>query len=179
MSRTRSVGALTQGVVIQASNALVLLLTVAIAAQALARHFFGMSSPWVHELSEYALGVLTFIGAYVLVESRDHITVDLISGRLSPTTLARLDVAVGSISAMVSLVVAWFGFHDLVNSVEQGRTFPTILRLPQAPFVAAVPLSFLLMAVAFLRQANGARKFGQTNDGPVESLRDSAAGTLY
>lgn len=118
-------------------------------AQVFARYFFGSPFSWSEEATKLALIWMTFISsAFVLAQDR-HITVDVISHRLSLHAQAWLECLTHGIVTGTCLLLLFGGSH-FVSYVE--KVGSPSLGIPMPFWYSAVSVGLLLMAVhSFLK----------------------------
>ncbi len=131
---------------------LLVLVTVFIGYVILAR-ILGISSPaWIVQFTEYALLWITFLGtAWVLSRGR-HVSIDLITSRLTPRGKVVLDIAHSLVGCGVCVVLCWFGFVTTWSMFERGVTDVQVVDVAKYQVVLIIPLGFLLLALQFLRK---------------------------
>jgi TRAP-type C4-dicarboxylate transport system permease small subunit len=131
---------------------LLVLVTVFIGYVILAR-IVGISSPaWIVQFTEYALLWITFLGtAWVLSRDR-HVSIDLITSRLTPRGKVVLDIAHSLVGCGVCVVLCWFGFVTTWSMFERGVTDVQVVDVAKYQVVLIIPLGFLLLALQFLRK---------------------------
>ncbi len=113
-------------------------------AQVFARYFFGAPFTWSEEVARLALIWMTFMAAaFVMAEGR-HITVDVLSPRLSIRGQTRLECLSHGIVAGTCLLLL-FGGIRFVWYV--GRVGSPSLGIPMSWWYGAVEVGLLLMAI--------------------------------
>lgn len=113
-------------------------------AQVFARYFFGAPFSWSEEVARMALIWMTFIAAaFVMAEGR-HITVDLISHRLSIKGQVRLE-CFSHLVVAVSCLLLLVGGSRFVWYV--GKVGSPSLGIPMSWWYGAVDVGLLLMTL--------------------------------
>lgn len=95
---------------------------------------------------------LTFLGAYLAVRSRSHITVDLVRRLLPERIVDRLSIFVGLFSAATCAWIAWLSASFTWTRFAAGQIDP-MLEIPTGIFYLPVPIGACLMTLAFLQLA--------------------------
>jgi len=95
---------------------------------------------------------LTFLGAYLAVRSRSHITVDLVRRLLPDHIVDVLTIFVGLFSAATCAWVAWLSAAFTWTRFAAGQIDP-MLEIPSGVFYLPVPIGACLMTLAFLQLA--------------------------
>ncbi|MGB4708320.1 MAG: TRAP transporter small permease [Fuerstiella sp.] len=129
----------------QAVAALFLFVILAtMGAQVFARYFFGAPFSWSEEVARLALIWMTFIGAaFVMAEGR-HITVDVVSERLSLRGRLLLECLSHVIVAATCLLLLIGGLRFVWYV---GKVGSPSLGIPMSYWYGAVGFGLLLMAV--------------------------------
>lgn len=113
-------------------------------AQVVARYFFGTPFPWSEEVARLALIWMTFMAAaFVMAEGR-HITVDLLSARLSVRGQLRLECLSHGIVAGTCLLLLIGGLRFVWYV---GKVGSPSLGIPMSWWYGAVEVGLLLMAI--------------------------------
>ena len=129
----------------QAVAALFLFVILAtMGAQVFARYFFGAPFSWSEEVARFALIWMTFIAAaFVMAEGR-HITVDVVSERLSLRGRLLLECLSHVIVAATCLLLLIGGLRFVWYV---GKVGSPSLGIPMSYWYGAVGIGLLLMAV--------------------------------
>ncbi len=123
--------------------------TVLIVYDVLARNLGGSPFPHTVALTEYALLFLTFMGAPWLVRSNGHVRVQLFSGLLPARGrifLAR--VAAGG-CVLVCAVLGWYSAGVAIESYGRADVEMRSFDMPRWLIFAIMPISFALLAIEF------------------------------
>jgi TRAP-type transport system small permease protein len=112
-------------------------------AQVVARYVFGAPIPWSEEVARFALIWLTFLAAgFVMAEGR-HISVDVISSRLSPRGKLRLECLSAGLVVSACLLLLLGGFRFVWYVGEVGSP---ALGIPMSWWYGAASVGLGLMA---------------------------------
>lgn len=136
-SSIRTLAGLFDRLVTSASLALYVLMILVVGLQITARMvlqpLWGISLPWTLNLAQYLLVYITFIGAAVASGKREHISLDLLSTRLSDLVVRLLTIGQTLlILGFVTVMVA--GAYPLYR---QNQGFSIGALPPHAPFTQA------------------------------------------
>lgn len=127
--------------------------TLMVFAEIVSRLLTGESIAWTVEVSGYSLLYMTFLGSPYLLEKNRHVTIDLLSGYLSPGANSVLRTLVNLLGAAVCLYFAWFaGLVTLDQFVNEIRV-TSVMRPYRYIFTAVVPVSMVLLAIQFFAHA--------------------------
>jgi TRAP-type C4-dicarboxylate transport system permease small subunit len=115
---------------------------------------YGISSPtrWSFEVSTYLFIVGVFLGAAYTQTEHGHVSVDLVTSRLSPKVRGVLAI-VSYLATLVYLVLfalatwgeAWLSYTRDFHST-------TVMRIPLFPIQVWIPIGIILLALVVLIQ---------------------------
>ena len=129
---------------------IVLLMSIWITYDVLARNFFGLGSPWFFDLSEYAMVWVTFLGApWVLLQDR-HIRIELLIDVLPRPVQRTLGVAVSVIAIAACLVLMWKSSQAALEYYQSNVMMPRIWRIPRLWPYSIIPVGSLFLVISFL-----------------------------
>ena len=107
----------------------------------------------IDQISGTMLLYITFLGAAWVLRREEHVTLDLLIGRIAPE-VRRQFLIWGSIAgAAVCLAVSGFGTFETVTSWQRGIRIPAELEIPRAVNLVAIPVGCLFLALQFARRA--------------------------
>lgn len=109
----------------------------------------GITISWLDDLLRMLLIWLVFLGSVAGVWRRDHITMDALYTRFGPVSRRLVDILV----AVMGLVICGFVASVSLSTTLREREFSTLLssgELPAWPQTLSIPVSFGLMALAYL-----------------------------
>lgn len=132
-----------------AAGIALIVMTVVLFINAVARYFADFAIIGSEELSRYLMVWMTFLGSYVLVRVQRHITVDVFA-RLVPPAVAR---AVQMLCAIVGVItlgyVAYLGW-ELASFVMGTGQMSSSLPIRRGWVYLAIPVGCGLMALAYV-----------------------------
>jgi TRAP-type transport system small permease protein len=106
--------------------------------------------PWANEVTEYALYLITMLGAPWLLRQGLHIRVDVLL-RAIPRRLAWYCEWAVDLTALVCCgVMAFYGVKAVLSSHAIGGTVVKVLSVPEWWLLAPLPATFALLAVEIL-----------------------------
>ncbi|GAB4255686.1 MAG: TRAP transporter small permease subunit [Deferrisomatales bacterium] len=135
-------------------SGLLIIATLQVCYELVMRYFFNAPTTWGLEMTIYLCSATYVMAGAYAHKHNAHLKVDLLHGRLSKRTMARIDVFVSQpIFFFFALVLVWQSGAWTLESVERGTTSGTLWDPPIWPmrlsvFVAACLL--LLQGVANL-----------------------------
>ena len=144
-------------------GSMVVLVTIAVLYEVMARTVFGAPTDWGNETTIY-LSAMAYLlaGGYALLHRR-HVRIDVLYQTLSKRTQARLDAFTFLFFLAYMLTLIWVGGKDAWNAFEIGETTST----PWNPVIWPVKLSIPVAGLLLLLQgiANLLRDLGVVRGG--------------
>jgi TRAP-type C4-dicarboxylate transport system permease small subunit len=122
-----------------------------IVADVVLRNLGYQSSAHFFTFTEYFLLLIPLLGAPWLVREKGHIYIELLIGALGPRARRRILWLVLALSLAVCLVLAWYGGAITLQNFVQNEKDVRSFDMPRWMLMAAMPLSFGMMALEFLR----------------------------
>lgn len=135
------------------AGALLCLLIALICLDVFARNFKLFAIPWSLEVAEMMLYGMTFAGAPWVLNTGGHIAIDLLAGRLNPGAARILARATYIVGLLVSAVLLYYSVSVVLRFMAQGQMAYGALIFPKWWVYTPAPVTFLLMALIFLRWA--------------------------
>jgi TRAP-type transport system small permease protein len=130
----------------------IVIIAVLITLDVLLRNLDLYSSGALLELTEYALFVITFVGAPWVLWLGGHVRVDLLF-TVVPAPFARaMEIVADAAGLFFSGVMGWHGFSVALVSFERGDLIVKQLVVPEWILMAVIPASCALLSVEFLRR---------------------------
>lgn len=136
-----------------AAGVLMMLIMLLVSYLVLMRYLLGRPPGWVVEICQYMIFALTFLGAPWLLRKRGHVAVDIVLAFLNQKANGVIAIFTSSVGMMISFFLAWYAAKSTWQHFMENIPVIEILRIPKALLLAFIPVSFLLMALEFLRQA--------------------------
>ena len=125
---------------------LVLIATLISAGNALVRYGLNTSSNAWLEIQWYLFGLIFLLGAGYTLKHNGHVRIDVLYGRFSPRTKARVDLLGGLLFLLpMSGIIAWLGWDFFLASYAVDETSPDAGGLLRWPIKLAVPVGFALL----------------------------------
>ena len=125
-------------------------LTFIVGADITLRYLFNKPLAWVKEVSEYMLVAFGFLTAAWILKDDAHITMDLVTVKMSPRTQTMLNIITSVISAVLVFVVTWFSITITIDYYRTGIVAPTVLEPPKWILMTPVIVGSFLLAVQFV-----------------------------
>ena len=143
--------------------ALLIVVMLATTVKVVYRYGLHRSLIGVDQISGVMLLYIAFLGAAWVLRRDEHIIIDLLLGHVQQRTRWFLLLASSLIGAATCLVVAGFGVHEVIGSIQRGVRTPSEIELPRAVNLIVIPIGFLLMGLQFLRRAVASLRHGDAD----------------
>ena len=113
-------------------------------ADVVLRYFFRQPIIGSMEVSIMLMACIVFLCIGWCALKDGHISVDIITGKLSKKGRAVLNGIDNVVTLLIALLIAWRSFVEAMSVKDMGVTSP-ILGIPRYPFVFVVSFGFLLL----------------------------------
>ncbi|MGU3576158.1 TRAP transporter small permease [Brucellaceae bacterium C25G] len=114
------------------------------------RVFFNYGIHGIDQISGIMMVYITFLGAAWVLRKDGHVTVDILMTIVSPPTRRIMLVVSSIISAVVCLLMAYYGYQAIVRSIQRGIMVASELEIPRAINLAVIPVGCFLLGVEFI-----------------------------
>ena len=131
---------------------LLLVMMVVLFANSIGRALLNISFVRGPALGRLLMIWLTFMGAYLLVRTNRHITIDIAIRIASDRNRRLLVILINLAGAVTTGYLTWLGYLFTLSRFERGQMDP-MLSVPTGIFYLAVPLGCALMAISFFHNA--------------------------
>lgn len=131
---------------------LLLVMTIVLFANSIGRAALNMSFVGGPALGRLLMIWLTFMGAYLLVRTSRHITIDIAIRMASDRNRRLLVILINLAGAVTTGYLTWLGYLFTLSRFERGQMDP-MLSIPTGIFYLAIPLGCALMAISFFHNA--------------------------
>lgn len=118
-------------------------------ANVLVRYFTNASFAFTEEFTVFLMVVLTFVGSAAAFARNRHIRMSFITDRLRPGLARQVEIVVMLLSALMFVVLAWYGWKLFLDDWEYGTTSPGI-GIPQWIYTIFLPLLSALIVARIL-----------------------------
>jgi C4-dicarboxylate transporter DctQ subunit len=133
---------------------MLIFLMLSVSLEVALRYFFARPTSWVVEIAGYILLYIPFLIAAWVLRGEGHVTMDLLLNCLNPKAQSVLNAVTSVLSAIICLILTWFGLRSSMYFHSVNYKTPTILMLPKALIIAIVSIGFFLLFIQFLRRAH-------------------------
>ncbi len=114
------------------------------------RVFFNHGIHGIDQISGIMMVYLTFLGAAWVLRKDGHVTVDIVTTIVSAPVRRYMLITASILSAIVCLIMAYYGYHSVVRSVQRGIMVAAELEIPRAINLAVIPVGCSLLCVEFV-----------------------------
>lgn len=145
----------TLNIMLVFSGILVIFAALIINVGIITRTFLNLPIPWVPEISGYILLYITFLVAAWVLKEEGHVKMDIVLSKLSPKGQFMMNTITSAISAIVSLILAWYGAKVTLDLFRTGYFTTSILELPKFIFTISIFVGCFLLSIQFIRRTFG------------------------
>lgn len=123
--------------------------------QVFSRYIIGTSFTWTEELARFSLIWMTVLGAAYLNAKREHLSMDFLFDKLSPSNQKKASILIEILVFLFALVVMLIGGSNLVYTTLHLEQLSGTLRIPLGYIYAVLPFSgFLIMCFSVYHITN-------------------------
>lgn len=127
-------------------------ITIAVCVGIVSRYVFNYPISWVVEICEYGLLYITFLVAAWVLMQEQHVSVDLVYGRLSPRNQSIASIFTSLAAAIVFLIITFYGFKVTKHQFDTKYFTPTILEAPKFAVTLIIPVGSFLLLIQIIRK---------------------------
>jgi len=137
------------------AGVIVIALMLAVSASATGRTFWDIT--WLGLIESCQIGILyfTFLGTTWVLRRERHVTMDLITSRLSPRSYLIINIITSILCVFMCLVLVWYSaevvWHRWLAGVYRYEHFEIL----DAHILVIIPVGTLLLFIQFLRRIIG------------------------
>jgi len=123
--------------------------------------------PWLLEVSEYVLFIVTFGAAPWVLHSGSHVRVDLLVTTLPKRAGLGVELLADLLGFTASAILGWHGLRVALDTFSRGDLLYKELVIPEWPLLAVIPASAALLAIEFARRIAAALRTGEAEPAPA------------
>lgn len=131
---------------------LIAVVTILVCYDVLARNLGLGSVPWIVDVTEYAMPIITLAAAPWLMSRNEHVRLDVLNMVLSPRAQRVTDRVAALVGLVVSIVLVWYGWQALEDSRRSGDMVIKALVFAEWWVYVPVPIGFALLALECARR---------------------------
>ncbi len=132
------------------SSAAILLATLVIVQQVVARYVFNVPTIWQVEMAIYLLMAATFVGAAYALKENSHINIELVTGLMPKRTRLRLDLVTSVLSLGFCVYITWKGSVMWWEAYEGGWLSESLWSVPLKYPYAIIPVGMGLTSAQYV-----------------------------
>ena len=117
-------------------------------AQILFRNLISIGIVWVDPLARHLVLWIALLGASIAIRENRHITIDILSGYVSPVLYRRIQGGIQLFSAFICLLLVHPGIRFLQDDYQAGKMLA--LGIPLWISQAIMPVMMLVLGVRFI-----------------------------
>lgn len=151
MNRASSALSFLEAIFAVLAGGLLIATVVAVSMDVVLRNLGMGSLPWIVQTSEYVVLWVPFLTAAWLLRRGGHVTVDLVSSRLSDTSRHRLYLAVMVVCLVVVAALTYIAAGSVWTSYTRGTVIRGPVTVPRWVVHSVVPVGLGLMTLEFAR----------------------------
>lgn len=136
------------------AGVLLVLITLGVSVGVASRYFFNRPIGWIVEISSYGLLYITFLVAAWVLKEDGHVSMDFIVERFNPKARAVINMLTSATSAVVCLVLTWFGLAVTWNLFKTKHFTSTMLELPKSIIIVVIALGSLMLFIQLIRRTH-------------------------
>ena len=131
--------------------------------------YSGMIS--VVQFTEYSLLWMTLLGAAWALKRGKHVSVDLITGRLSPRVRRYFEIGHGIMGIAVCGLLFWYSALVTWSQYKRWVVDVQVVDVPKCMILVVIPVGFLFLSIQFLRMAlEGIKEAMRTKGDPSRGI---------
>ena len=146
------------------------LMAFMVGADVLLRNLGLPSMPWLLEVVEYALFIVTFMVAPVVLHHGAHVRVDVVVSNLPENAARVVNFAADLIGLLATATLCWYGWRVTEAAFVRGELVFKELVIPEWWLLMFVPLGSALLVVEFTRRLVASGK--GADGGETAALQD-------
>jgi TRAP-type C4-dicarboxylate transport system permease small subunit len=132
----------------------------------------GIQSPvWTVQFNEYSLLWMTFLASAWVLSRRKHVSIDIVTGRLSPGGKRVAEIIHDVMGTGLCGVLCYYNSLMVLNMFRRGVTDVQAVDVPKYLVLFVIPFGFLCLAIQFLRNLFAEIEKGR-QDGSSEATAD-------
>lgn len=105
--------------------------------------------PWLNEIIEYALYVMTLLAAPWVLRLGAHVRMNLLAAVLPRAAGRFVDLAANTVGLAVSAALVWYGYLAAQQALARGSLIIKTLIFPEWLLLVVMPFSLALLALEF------------------------------
>lgn len=128
-------------------------IVIIVTLEVITRYFFNKTIPYTFDISQIMLYLITFFTAAWVMKRGGHVAMDFLLVVLKKKHQLFMNGITNMISAIISLIICWYGTVVTIDLFQRNIYEGLILELPRAPIIAVIPICFLLLFFQCLKRS--------------------------
>ncbi len=137
------------------ASALLAAILISIIFDVTIRNLGGQPPAWTLPMVEYGLLYLTMLAAPWLVRTRGHIVVEALTSVMPRPVRRVMEYITYTGCIVICVLFAWYAADLFIESYQRGETDIRSIEIPRVFLFAPMVVSFVLMAIEFIRYLVG------------------------
>ncbi len=134
---------------------LIIFIMLSVDTEVVTRYFWGRPITGTIEVMGYCLLFITFLGAAWGLREEVHVRMDVVLNRLSTGAQSLLNIITSILSAIICLIIVWYGVVVTWESYQINYRAATELETPEYLVLFIIPIGSFLLFIQFLRRTYG------------------------
>ena len=127
-----------------------------VCAEVVFRYFLRQPIIWVVEVTEYIMVQITFVGSAWLLRKEGHVTVDVVTSRLSKKNQSLFLGMTSAVCFVTFVAITWWSFVATWGAYREHLYIPKQLGMPKFLVMLVIPFGSFMLAGQFLRRTHSA-----------------------
>ena len=124
---------------------LLVYIVIVVTVEVITRYFFNKPLPFTFDISQILLYLITYFSAAWVMKRGGHVSMDFLLIVLKKKHQLFVNGITSMLSALISLVICWYGVVVTIDLFQRNIYEGLILVLPRAPIISVIPICFLLL----------------------------------
>jgi len=123
-----------------------------VCAEVVFRYFLRQPIIWVVEVTEYIMVQITFVGSAWLLRKEGHVTVDVVTSRLSKKNQSLFLGMTSAVCFVTFVAITWWSIVATWGAYREHLYIPKQLGMPKFLVMLVIPFGSFMLAGQFLRR---------------------------
>lgn len=135
-----------------AAGIIILVVVLLVTFDILWRNLGSGNFPWIVEVTEYSLPLITFLAAPWLLYRNEHVRLDTLVAALPRRAARACEIVVDVLGIAIAATMFWYGVKVILDSAQLGSIVLKTLVFPEWWLLVPGPACFLLLMIEFSRR---------------------------
>ncbi len=133
----------------------VILQVLLVTGDVVGRYFFRKPIIGAVEITEVMILWIAFLGAAWLLKEGGHVRMEIVVSRLKPEAQTVLNIITSIMSAIVCLVLVWYGIRVTADAFRAGTLQAGLIGIPTSLVIIIIPIGSFLLFIQYIRVTYG------------------------